>query len=251
MGLIHRTLLLVTLAGLLAGCDADRIRGDQVLKLRGPEVKPVVYPKDLHTLHFTFAGVQKVFAQPLPEGLVNLNLSHNNLPLIPERFIPASVTRLWLADNTLTALPRSFCATQRNLIYLNLDRNRIEALPDLSALPIRWLRLNRNRLTGLPALPETLERLYLNNNRLQSLPDLPAGIKHLSLSGNPLREIPAGLGAGLEMLDLSYTHLTALPANLSSWHTLKELNLTGCPLPQAEKERIAAAFDPLSTVIFF
>lgn len=251
MGLIHRTLLLTVLAGLLTGCDADRIREDQVLDLRGPEIKSVVYPKDLHTLHFTFAGVQKVFAQPLPEGLVNLNLSENDLPLIPENFIPKSVTRLWLQDNLLTRLPKSFTANQTKLIYLNLDRNRLEDLPDLSGLPIRWLRLNHNRLTALPALPATLERLYLNNNNLQTLPDLPEGLKHLSLSDNPLREVPADLGAGLEMLDLSYTHLTALPADLSAWRTVKELNLTNCPLPQAEKDRIVAAFDPLSTTIFF
>lgn len=251
MGLIDRSLLLAALGLLLAGCDADRNRDDRVLDLRGPEVKAVAYPKDLNTLHFTFAGVQKVFAQPLPEGLEALNLSHNNLPLIPEHFIPASVTRLWLQDNLLTHLPASFPANQTKLIYLNLDRNRIEELPDLSGLPLRWLRLNHNRLTKLPALPETLERLYLNNNLLQSLPDLPGSLKQLSLSDNPLRTIPADLGAGLEMLDLSCTHLTALPADLSAWRTLKELNLTHCPLPQAEKERIAAAFDPLSTVIFF
>lgn len=251
MGLIHRTLLLVALAGLFVGCDTDQVRDDQVLNLRGPEVKSVVYPKDLNTLHFTFAGVQKVFAQPLPDRLENLNLSQNDLPLIPENFIPKSVTRLWLQDNLLTHLPKSFPANQTNLIYLNLDRNRLEELPDLSELPIRWLRLNHNRLTKLPALPESLERLYLNNNNLQTLPDLPAGLKHLSLSDNPLREIPADLGAGLEMLDLSYTHLKTLPADLSAWRTLKELNLTNCPLSQAEKERIAAAFDPLSTTLFF
>lgn len=251
MGLIHRTLLLAAFAGLLAGCDSDRLRDDQVLDLRGPEVAVPVYPDDLHTLHFTFAGVQKVLAQPLPEGLVNLNLSENDLPLIPENFIPKSVTRLWLQDNLLTQLPKSFTANQTKLIYLNLDRNRLEALPDLSGLPIRWLRLNHNRLTKLPTLPESLERLYLNNNNLQSLPELPAGLKHLSLSDNPLRDVPAALGAGLEMLDLSYTHLKALPADLSAWRTLKELNLTRCPLPQAEKERIVAAFDPLTTTIFF
>jgi len=92
-------------------------------------------------------------------GLTNLTPSVGSL---------SRLTRLWLNDNHLTALPD--LARLVNLEYLNLDRNRLTVLPDsLGALPsLRWLRLNNNRLTSLPhdlsGLSKSLEVLYLMNN---------------------------------------------------------------------------------------
>ncbi len=206
--------------------------------------------QDVRALHLRDVGAARVYALHFPAGLRELNLSSNALLALPDGLVPQGVARLWLADNRLTALPKTASAWT-NLEYLNLDRNLLAALPDLSRTRLRWLRLNGNRLTALPTLPDTVERLYLADNRLAAVPRKPAALRHLTLAGNPIAAVPDDLGAGLEWLDLSRTRLTALPRDLSAWRTLKLLNLAGCPLPDAEKDRIEAAFDPDKTTILF
>ena len=135
--------------------------------------------QDIRALHLRDVGAARVYALHFPAGLRELNLSSNALLALPDGLVPQGVARLWLADNRLTALPKT-ASDWTNLEYLNLDRNLLAALPDLSR-----------------------------------------------------------------------TRLTALPRDLSAWRTLKLLNLAGCPLPDAEKDRIEAAFDPDKTTILF
>lgn len=211
------------------------------------EALPPLSPA-LTELHLRGFGPTRLFAQPLPEGLEALNLSDNALPILPERFLPAGLQRLWLADNRLVELPASLAKLER-LTYLNLDRNRLAALPSLDTLPLRWLRLNNNCLTALPPLPATLERLYVADNQLTAAPALPAVCRQVTLAGNPITALPKGWGAGLEMLDLSRTALTQLPRDLAPWRSLRLLNLTRCPLSEAERDRIEAAL-PTTTLLF-
>ncbi|MGN0890983.1 MAG: leucine-rich repeat domain-containing protein [Candidatus Spyradenecus sp.] len=211
------------------------------------ETLPPLSPT-LTELHLRGFGPTRLFAQPLPEGLEALNLSDNALPVLPERFLPAGLQRLWLADNRLVELPASLAKLER-LTYLNLDRNRLASLPPLDALPLRWLRLNNNCLTALPSLPATLERLYAADNQLSAAPALPAACRQVTLAGNPLAALPESWGAGLEMLDLSRTALTQLPRDLAPWRSLRLLNLTRCPLSEAERDRIEAAL-PTTTLLF-
>ncbi len=201
-------------------------------------------------IHLKQIGAEKVYALTFGEQVRDLNLSANALPILPNGFVPKTIQRLWLADNILMELPAEV-ATWSSMTYLNLDRNRLVALPDLSQTALRWLRLNDNRLTALPPLPESLETLQVQRNQLTTFTQRPAALRQLNLSGNPLTSIPEEVGNGLEWLDLSKTKVTALPANLKGWRSLKVLNLAECPLPEAEKDRIEAAFNPLHTTILF
>lgn len=216
---------------------------------RPNETMPAL-PPGLRALHLRRVGATAIFALSLPASLESVDLSDNSLPALPDYFLPVGMQRLWLADNRLRALPRTM-GEWRQLVYLNVDRNQLEALPSLEGLPLRWLRLNGNRLSALPVLPPTLERLYAADNRLSALPALPAGLRQATFAGNPVVEVPAGWGQGLEMLDLSRTQLQALPVDLSGWRSLKVLNLSRCPLPAAERRRIEAAFEGSETVLLF
>ncbi len=232
----------------LAGCK--KAEAPETVMVEGTQAEiPALSPK-LQALHLRGVGAVKVFKVRIPESVRDLNLSDNALPALPEQFVPAGVQRLWLADNRLVALPRSTAQWTR-LRYLNLDRNLLAELPALDALPLRWLRLNGNRLSSLPALPETLERLYLADNRLTEAPRKPKALKHLVLAGNPLKAVPEDLGAGLTFLDLSRTGVTSLPQDLKGWQSLKVLNLSGCPLSEAERDRIEGAFDRHYTTVLF
>ena len=208
---------------------------------------PVIAPT-LTELHLRGFGPTRLFAQPLPEGLEALNLSDNALPILPEHFLPSGLLRLWLADNRLVELPASLTKLER-LTYLNLDRNRLASLPPLGTLPLRWLRLNNNCLPALPPLPKTLERLYVADNQLSAAPALPATCRQVTLAGNPIATLPEGWGAGLDMLDLSRTNLMQRPQDLTPWRSLRLLNLTRCPLSEAERDRIEAAL-PSTTLLF-
>lgn len=207
--------------------------------------------QEIHALHLRHVGAARIYALHLPDSLTDLNLSDNQLILLPQDLIPKQIQRLWLADNRLLSLPENVSAWH-HLTYLNLDRNLFSVLPDLSSTRLRWLRLNHNQLTALPPLPNSVERLYLAHNKLTAFPEnKPTALRHLTLADNPLTAVPDTLGCGLEALDLSGTHLQTLPKDLNGWRTLRVLNLARCPLSNAEKDRISAFFDPLSTLLIF
>lgn len=242
----------VALAALmvLAGCGEPSVEAGRTVMAEGPEADIPALTREVTALHLRNVGADRVYALHPPEGLRELSLIGNGLMTLPDDLVPRGIVRLWLADNRLTHLPRGAEGWER-LEYLNLDRNLFAALPDLSRTRLRWLRLNGNRLTASPPLPDTVERLYLADNRLPEAPPKPVALRHLMLAGNPIATVPDDLGAGLEWLDLSRTDLAALPRDLAPWRTLKVLNLSHCPLPEAEKDRITAAFDPYETVVLF
>lgn len=208
-------------------------------------------PAELASLdgfHGRSLGADRIFSLHFPASLQELNLSDNRLPALPGDLVPTGIRRLWLTKNSLTTLPAELSGWTQ-LEYLNLDNNLLKEVPDLSRTALRWLRLNSNRLTTLPALPESIERLYLADNQLTEAPRKPVALKHLVLAGNPITSVPDDLGAGLEWLDLSRTQVFQLPADLSAWRTLKVLNLSRCPLSDAERRRVRAAFDDFSTTV--
>lgn len=251
MGRVSKAVKQLAWAALAAGACAQALAGGETLMREGApgaEIPPLA--DTLQALHLRGFGATALFARTLPEGLQDLNLSANDLPALPEGFVPKGVRRLWLADNRLAALPAD-AEQWKSLVYLNLDRNRLETLPPLAELPLRWLRVNGNALETLPPLPEHLERLYAADNRLRAAPPLPGALRQITLAGNPIESLPEGWGAGLEMLNLSRCPLKALPRDLTPWRRLKVLNLSLCPLPEAERDRLEGALDLDFTTLIF
>ncbi len=239
----------LALALAAAGCDRPPEAGRTVMA-EGPTNAIPPLTREVTALHLREVGAERVYALHPPAGLRELSLIGNRLMALPDDLVPQGIERLWLADNRLTHLPRGAEGWGR-LEYLNLDRNLVSSLPDLSRTRLRWLRLNGNRLAALPPLPDTVERLYLADNRLRAAPAKPAALRHLVLAGNPLASVPDNLGAGLEWLDLSRTPLTALPGALPPGPPHKVRTRSRSPQPAAQKDRIAAAFDPYDTVVLF
>ena len=238
--------LLMGLASLLLASVAIA----KTVMLEGKEAVIPQMTQEIRALHLRAVGANRVFALQLPNALADLNLSANDLMLLPNNFVPVTIKRVWLADNQLRKLPTSVSQWEQ-LTYLNVDRNQLEALPDLSKTALRWLRVNGNQLVALPDLPDTIERLYLADNKLTAFMKKPKALRHLTLANNPIESIPDDLGCGLEELDLSGTQVKGLPPNLDGWRTLRVLNLAHCPLSEAEKDRLEAFFDPLKTLLIF
>ena len=160
-----------------------------------------------------------------------------------------------LQDRGLRELPGPL--NHEETIYVNLDRNALENLPEeiLKCGKLKWLRLNDNRLKelgDLSALKE-LRRIYLKNNRLTQVPEGIKGLKKLTdveLSGNPVAEVPEWLTEmeSLEKVSLNGTMVTKLPDKLDGWKKLKMLQLGDLRIPAEEMARIRKALPEVAIV---
>jgi hypothetical protein len=129
--------------------------------------------------------------------LTSLCIRHNYLRTIAPHTFPRSLTRLDLSYNQLRELPGKPFAHLSTLITLILSHNHLTTLGDA--------------LTGL----ESLYSLQVDHNRLQ---DVPRGTM----------AIPT-----LKLLSLAHNKLEHVPSDLAG---ISSLNLTGNPIPEAEKE---------------
>lgn len=206
----------------------------------------------------------------LPPGLTLLDISENQLPLLPK--LPVTLTRLNAAFNQLTSLPvfpdgLQQLAVSHNLLttlpelpqdlkILDASHNQLTMLPTLAAglidldvsynqlyqtplLPagLTSLSANNNRFGNLGNLPPALTRLNASNNLLTTLGALPVNLKGLFVENNQLTRLP-DLPVGLTALDASYNPLNLLPALPPA---LSELVCDNChlqtlpPLPNGMK----------------
>ena len=143
-----------------------------------------------------------------------------------------------------------------SLDYLNLDRNKLTDVNELSSfVGLKWLRLNDNQLTALPDLKGLvkLQRIYLKGNRVTAVPetlkDLPT-LTDVDLSFNPLKEVPQWLAEkkGLKGLSFTRTQITKLPDNLEAWESLQQLQLGELNLSPEEMARIRKALPDVAIV---
>lgn len=122
-------------------------------------------------------------------------LSSSTLPL------PGPLAELYLWGNSLTG-PAQFASLPGGLRMLQLDQNKLTALPTSLPDSLVEVTFHRNRLSGTLSadslrLPATLTSLRLDGNSLTgSLPawsSFPSGLKRLDLDGNSFTgSIPPG-----------------------------------------------------------
>lgn len=179
----------------------------------------------------------------LPLGLTLLDVSNNNLSVLPE--LPETLSSLLVGANQLTSLP----PLPVDLTELDAGHNQIRALTFLPVgltslkvnnnnivmvdkVPVGLVKLDvsHNQLAVMPTLPHHLKELYADNNKLVRLTDLPADLLVLNVSNNQLTwvsELPGSLiefkcnnnklrelreiPYGLKELHLENNHLAILP----------------------------------------
>jgi len=214
--------------------------------------------------------------------LTRLNLGNNEMTHIHERAFwdNAQLTHLWLHSNKLGSveeLSENVLSSLAELEILNLSRNEIEDIPNLSnnvrlrslwlydnqvselssntfssLSDLRIIQLNQNTLTTLPSNifqdNPHLEQLHLSSNEISSLPsDIFSGLsrlKSLSLSKNQLTEMPnlSGLSE-LVNLWLYSNQISALfRSALSGLSNLKSVDLSRNQISRIE----SGAFSDLS-----
>ena len=185
--------------------------------------------------------------------LTLLDLAGNRLSSFPFRLLPSTVQELHLSGNELRDLTIPASATGGNstspanlpnLLILDVSKNSVETLPDMTARSLRTLLCSDNKLKQIPTLllnscQATLTTLDASNNRLTNLhladfnmlqtldlsknkfsdpPICPPSLVRLSLHKNNLVTIhnwPIGLSM-LGVLDLSDNYIKDLGSDFAA-----------------------------------
>lgn len=166
--------------------------------------------------------------------LETLDLSYNNLQLVPEGLTELKyLKKLLLTGNRLADAQNLAWVNLRNMETIDFSRNQIAAFPDgvQHLRQLKFLNLSGNKINSFPSLDDAryqLEVLILDGNPLRSLPEnihnyynlkslsaancglgmLPAGLgelsqlRYLNLEGNNLKTLPVGLEANLNLRDI-------------------------------------------------
>lgn len=125
--------------------------------------------------------------------------------------LPDSVEELTLSKKKLKEFPREILSF-KNLKRLNLSNNKLDSIPDLSALTnLTYLNLEKNRLDTIsPGIltAKNLEILMLGANYIRTLPKGLSELKNLRILdmwGNPITYYAFELKemTALEIVDLS------------------------------------------------
>ncbi|CAH8382426.1 unnamed protein product [Eruca vesicaria subsp. sativa] len=183
----------------------------------------------------------KVFPEALSENvsLVSLNLSRNDLTLLPETISGfEKLEELDVSSNLLKSLPDSF-GLLLNLRVLNVSGNKLTYLPEsiTQCRSLVELDASFNNLACLPANIGygllNLERLSIQLNKIRYFPNSICemrSLKYLDAHMNEIHGLPVAIGrlTSLEVLNVSgnFSDLTELPDTISDLADLKELDVS-------------------------
>ncbi|KAF1766321.1 hypothetical protein GCK72_006278 [Caenorhabditis remanei] len=159
---------------------------------------------DMQTLDFSNNQIQTVNVNAfrgLEMKLTQLDLSHNNLSVIPTWALTYlhNLQILHLENNRIDVLrSNTFDETQlNNLQFLYLDNNQLRIIPNLAFNHLRLvvLMLANNRITEIQkmSLPHTLNFLVLRNNLLAQIPYVALNdlkmLQSIDLEGNNITHL--------------------------------------------------------------
>lgn len=159
------------------------------------------------------------FAQKIPKDTtVELSNTRIYTEISDIAVQPDSVQYIDFSKMKLTAIPVEVF-TCRNLVYLNLNNNKIDSIPprigDLKQL--RVLQMAHNKLTHLPAeigRCDSLRSLILNQNRINDIVPEIGQLSHLAvldLWGNNVTVLPKEIGRlseSLKYLDMRVIYMS-------------------------------------------
>lgn len=190
----------------------------------------------IHTLHAIDMNLKEVPTDiKLLSNLISLNLSSNNLTILPEELCELmKLKELFLLGNRLLTLPANF-GRLAELTDIHLNDNSLSCLtPSFKELAkLRVLNLSVNKFVSIPReiteLPE-LKTLMLNGNKLKVIgPNIGnfKNLEYLYLMNNRICRIPSEIGriTTLKELILEDNCLESLPDTIGDLTALTELNV--------------------------
>ncbi|KAM5157780.1 leucine-rich repeat-containing protein 69 [Mantella aurantiaca] len=177
-------------------------------------------------------------------NLTVLNLGNNNFEqLPPELKYLHSLQTLHLFGNKITEIPPDVFDGLENLIFVNLNYNKLEHIPtEIHKLQhLEKLSINHNLLKDIPkelCVLQNLQELRLGNNQLETLPEqigYLTSLKELYVFRNNLIALPEGLCRlrKLRILDVAGNQIQSFPSRMHEV-PLQELHCEENPLLRRE-----------------
>jgi hypothetical protein len=121
---------------------------------------------------------------------------------------PPKVRLIYANWNNMESIP-GFPASVE---LVELNHNRLIALPAIAHTRLQTLRVDKNKLTSIPEMPATLEELRAEQNQLTTMPKVtPLGMLRLYVRNNKLAELPEMYHSELEELFCGFNKLSELP----------------------------------------
>lgn len=249
-----RTLILLILACMAAGCDPQSNPCDEPSN-RAFDDFPTAFDSrcDVETLAVAGKQIESVPTEISRLTALNtLYLNDNLLSSLPKELFSLPVQYLYIHKNNFEQIPEGLDALA-DLRTLDAGNNRINN-PVVGSFPrLGWLSLRNNGVETLSenfvSAPE-LAFLYLQDNRLNALPERVGEFSRLSIldaSGNPLSGLPPNFVnlkrlQSLRLERAAFTDMPAFIAELDSTNggALRELRLSGNPIPSEKRAQIQA-----------
>ncbi|KAL7718057.1 Leucine-rich repeat containing protein [Entamoeba marina] len=214
-------------------------------------------PQNIQFTALTFLDISQNDLVEFPSlqcpNLKILNISYNNITVLPESITKLSLIRNFdVSNNNITSLPKPI-SLLTCLTFLNLKGNPITtAPPNFSIMKIKKLNVSNTKtfvfepLTSLRELVysdvhsdvlfddfsvlSNLEKLDLSNNMFKSINNIPKTLNILDVSHNELTTLE--ISEKLVIADFSRNQINNLPAHLA----------------MTKLEFLSLAFNKLSTI---
>jgi len=157
-----------------------------------------------------------------------LDISSNEIDVLPDHISKLDKLKtLNLRHNFLQHLPQLGGLT--NLECLNLEMNRVKAIPDLPNVNLDELRAKGNKITSVGQLGSIARVLDLNNNQLTEMPccDNFSEIKEIYLTENKISALPSHIGSMVELkrFTLASNRISEISPEISKLTALTDLDL--------------------------
>ena len=114
-------------------------------------------------------------------SVTELDLSYQNLTILPDLSLYTKLQQLWCGNNQLTSLNK-LPPTLQELYCANNQLTSLDHLPP----NLQILHCEKNKLTSLNNLPLNLQELDCSDNELTSLNNLPPNLQILDCSDNDI-----------------------------------------------------------------
>lgn len=161
-----------------------------------------------------------------PVILSKINLSDNNLEKInPNIFDLPNLIYLNVEKNRLRKLPKIISLSK--LLYLNISENPFEKLKFDLPVSIMTFYCSSCKLKEIPATISdciSLSIFFCMDNEIESLPELPS-VGMLNASNNKIKKFPI-FPKCIKQVDLSLNELESIPDYINEYTSLIELDLS-------------------------
>ncbi|KAH0792820.1 protein phosphatase 2C [Histomonas meleagridis] len=184
--------------------------------------------------HNQISAISEKFVSSL-KSVSLINLSYNSISELPDCFPPSlKLNKIFLDCNKLTSLPNSLLNNAIRIDNFSVSSNRLERIETFNFPQLRILNVSMNNLRELPdcfAECNFLTELNVSFNQLEDLPHSLSNCRKtlfIFAAGNLFKSVPRCIFSfcQLKSLVLSGNKLTVLPNSMSSFFFLKSLDLS-------------------------